>query len=68
MNSLKVINDNLKSLLKHPNDKISVHITPSGSSTITKIETSELNATLREYYKKDGTPGKKTLTLKEKTS
>ncbi len=64
MNFLKIL-DNSKSWLKRPNDRAETYITPSGNNVITKIHTSEIEATLREYYKKDGTPGKKTLLFKE---
>ncbi len=53
------------SWLKVPNDRIDIYITPSGRDVITQIDTSEVNATVREYYKKDGKPGKKIIIFKE---
>ena len=54
-----------KDLIKNPNDHVERYMTPQGKEIVTKVDTQEMNATHRQYLKKDGTPGKQTLTFKE---
>ena len=49
-------------LIKHPGDKVTQYMTDH-QDIITKAETQEFKATHRQYTKKDGTPGKQTITL-----
>lgn len=50
--------------IKEAGDKITQEKMPCGD-VMTRYDTKELNATERQYMKKDGTPGKKTLILKQ---
>lgn len=51
-------------LIKQPGDRIEQRMTPK-YDVITHIDTNELNATHRQYSKKDGTKGKQVLILKQ---
>lgn len=48
--------------IKYPGDKITQEMMPCGD-IVTRLDTKERKATHRQYTKKDGTPGKQTLTL-----
>lgn len=50
------------SLLREPGDKVTQYMTDS-RNVITKAETKNFKATHRQYAKKDGTPGKQTITI-----
>ena len=52
-------------LIKQPGDSIEQHMSPKGD-VITRVKTEGLNATHRQYNKKDGTKGKQVLILKQK--
>ena len=51
-------------ILRHPGDTRIDYVTPKGDF-VSKIHTKDINATFRQYNKKDGTPGKKTITFKQ---
>lgn len=51
-------------LIKSPGDKITEEMKPHGN-IITRVDTKEFKAVGRQYTKKDGTPGKKTITFME---
>ena len=50
--------------IKSPGDKITKIMMPGGD-IITKLDTKERKATHRQYMKKDGTPGKQTILIKQ---
>lgn len=50
--------------IQQPGDKITQEMMPGGD-VITRIATEEKNMTLRQYMKKDGTEGRKVLTIKQ---
>lgn len=64
MNELTSNSITVSPLVKEPGDTVTQRKMPGGD-VITKIDTANLNATHRQYYNKDGTPGKKTITLME---
>ena len=61
VNSLDIIKD---ADIIYPGDKITREMKPGGD-IVTKIKTKKHRATLREYMKKDGKPGKKTIVIME---
>ena len=65
MNSLSITQIVKRYLLELPGDRILTYVTRKGTSVVSKIDTHKGHATYREYYKKDGTPGKRILILKE---
>ncbi|SEQ56427.1 MULTISPECIES: hypothetical protein [Butyrivibrio] len=66
MNNLITIkNFDPTSLIKTPNDHAEIYMTPKRKRVVAKIDTDNLNATFQQYMKNDGTPGKKTVILKE---
>lgn len=48
--------------IKYPGDKMTKIMTPCGN-IVTRLDTKERKATHRQYMKKDGTPGKQTITI-----
>ena len=48
--------------IKYPGDRLTQEMTPSGD-IVTRLDTKEKKATHRQYMKKDGTPGKQTITI-----
>ncbi|WP_303840319.1 hypothetical protein [Selenomonas ruminantium] len=62
-----LINENVfceDNIIKAPGDKMTKEMKPCGD-IVTKVNTKERKAVLRQYMKKDGTPGKRTLTFME---
>ena len=64
MNPLSIVH-NIRGHLLKPGDRVFTYVSKKGNSVISKIDTERWHATYREYYKKNGTPGKRTLTLRE---
>lgn len=54
--------DRNNDIIKHPGDKITQEKMPGGD-IITRIDTKEKKATHRQYMKKDGKPGRQTITI-----
>lgn len=63
-NPLANIFQSSNNILKCPGDTRLDYVTPKGDY-ISQIHTKDINATFRQYNKKDGTPGKKTITFKQ---